>query len=105
MLRSPAIGGSCGQQDRSFYSLRFGSPPAFAGSLDLLDRLICEIDCALMVAGAGIGVREARQIERTLEIRPGLAMLDQRTIHQRNSLRSPASLHNIDSLQDICAGH
>src|SRR6266566_2249997 len=58
-----------------------------------------------MAAGAGIGLGQARQVERTLEIRAGLAMLDQRMIHQRNSLRGPAALDDVDGLQNIRAGN
>jgi hypothetical protein len=92
ILRAPAVGGICGEQYLSLDTLRFGGPPAFAGSLDLAKRLIGIIDGARKIAGAGIGLREAGQVERTLEIRPGLAMLDQRMIHQRNpSAGRPAS--------------
>jgi len=63
ILCTPPIGRRCGQQYLAFYPLGFGSPPAFAGSLDLPDRLIREIDCPLIIAGVGMGVRKARQVE------------------------------------------
>src|SRR5436190_4124310 len=51
-----------------------------------------------------MGLCKAGQVERALEIRPGFAMLDQRMVHQRNSLHGPATLNEVDRLQNIRAG-
>ena len=57
------IGRICGQDNLAFYPLGFSCPPPFTGSFNLLDCLICEIDCLPIAAGAGIGVRKAGQVE------------------------------------------